>query len=59
MSLYGPQGVKTARVVLELAEEYGVDMPIASEVAAVCSGGGASATDAYRGLLRREVTSER
>jgi glycerol-3-phosphate dehydrogenase (NAD(P)+) len=52
------EGVKAAQVVLELAEEYGVDMPIASEVAGVTTGG-ATAEDAYRGLLRREVTTER
>lgn len=52
------EGVKTARVVLELAAEHGVDMPITAEVAGVCDGG-ATAIDAYRGLLRREVTSER
>ena len=33
------EGVKTSRVVMELAEEYGVDMPIASEVFAVCHEG--------------------
>lgn len=52
------EGVKTARVVLELAEQYGVDMPITEEVAGVCAGA-ADAVAAYRGLLRREVTSER
>jgi glycerol-3-phosphate dehydrogenase (NAD(P)+) len=51
------EGVKTARVVLELADEYGVDMPITAEVAGVCAGG-SDALAAYRGLLRREVTSE-
>jgi glycerol-3-phosphate dehydrogenase (NAD(P)+) len=52
------EGVKTARVVLELADEYGVEMPIAAEVAGVCSGT-ADANDAYRGLLRRGVAHER
>jgi glycerol-3-phosphate dehydrogenase (NAD(P)+) len=51
------EGVKTARVVLELGEQYGVDMPITSQVAQVCAGG-AHANDAYRGLLRREIASE-
>lgn len=46
------EGVKTSKVVVELAESYGVDMPIASEVHAVIHEG-RSATDAYRGLLRR------
>ena len=52
------EGVKTARVVLELADRYGVEMPIAAEVASVC-GGTADANDAYRGLLRRDVAHER
>jgi len=47
------EGVKTSRVVMELAGEYGVEMAIASEVFAVCHEG-ASAQDAYRGLIRRE-----
>jgi glycerol-3-phosphate dehydrogenase (NAD(P)+) len=46
------EGVKTSKVVVELADQYGVDMPIASEVHAVVHGG-RSAEDAYRGLLRR------
>jgi len=45
------EGVKTSRVVMDLASEYGVDMPIASEVFRVCHEGG-SAEAAYRGLLR-------
>jgi len=52
------EGVRTARTVLELSEEYGVDMPIAAEVAAVCHAG-ESAEAAYRGLLRRDTASER
>jgi glycerol-3-phosphate dehydrogenase (NAD(P)+) len=52
------EGVKTAKVVLELADRYGVEMPIAAEVASVC-GGTADANDAYRGLLRRDVAHER
>ncbi len=51
------EGVKTSKVVMELAEEFGVDMPIAEQVHAVCHGG-RSAAEAYRGLLRREHTSE-
>lgn len=46
------EGVKTSKVVIELAEQYGVDMPIAQEVHAVVHGG-RTAVDAYRGLLRR------
>ncbi len=52
------EGVKTAQVVLELAEEYGVEMPITAEVAGVCAGG-ADAYTAYRGLLHRDATAER
>ena len=48
------EGVKTSRVVMELAEEYGVEMPIASEVYAVCHEG-ATAEDAYRGLIRGQL----
>jgi glycerol-3-phosphate dehydrogenase (NAD(P)+) len=47
------EGVKTSKVVMELADEYGVDMPISSEVFGVCHGG-ATAEDAYRGLIRRQ-----
>jgi glycerol-3-phosphate dehydrogenase (NAD(P)+) len=47
------EGVKTSRVVMELAEEYGVEMPIAAEVFSVCHEG-ATAHDAYRGLIRRQ-----
>jgi glycerol-3-phosphate dehydrogenase (NAD(P)+) len=52
------EGVKTARVVLEVADRYGVEMPIAAQVASVCSSE-ADANDAYRGLLRRDVAHER
>ncbi len=48
------EGVKTSRVVMELADEFGVEMPIGSEVFAVCHDG-ATAEDAYRGLIRRQV----
>jgi len=51
------EGVKTSRVVMELAEEYDVEMPIAEEVFNVCHKG-RSAEDAYRGLLRRETSAE-
>jgi glycerol-3-phosphate dehydrogenase (NAD(P)+) len=51
------EGIKTSKVVIELAERYGVDMPIACEVYAVVHQG-RSAADAYRGLLRREIGSE-
>ncbi len=51
------EGVKTAKVVMELGAEYGVDLPIGTEVHAVCHEG-ASAEEAYRGLLRREAGVE-
>jgi len=47
------EGVKTSGVVMELAEEYGVEMPIASEVFSVCHEG-STAEAAYRGLIRRQ-----
>jgi glycerol-3-phosphate dehydrogenase (NAD(P)+) len=46
------EGVKTSKVVVELAERHGVDMPIATEVYGVLHEG-RTAQDAYRGLLRR------
>ena len=49
------EGVKTARVVMEIAEEMGIGMPISQEVHAVCHEG-ATAEDAYRGLLRHDGT---
>ena len=51
------EGVKSVRAVCELAEECGVDMPIAREVDAVVNEG-RSAEDAYRGLRRIAPTSE-
>jgi len=44
------EGVKTAKVVMELAKEHDIAMPMSSEVYAVCHAG-ATATDAYRGLI--------
>jgi glycerol-3-phosphate dehydrogenase (NAD(P)+) len=44
--------------VLEIAEEYGVDMPIATEVVKVVHEG-RPASEAYRGLLKREISLER
>jgi glycerol-3-phosphate dehydrogenase (NAD(P)+) len=46
------EGVKTSKVVMELAHQYDVRMPIAREVHRVVHEG-ASAVDAYRGLLSR------
>ncbi len=51
------EGVKTSQVVVELAAQYGVDMPIAQEVYGVIHEGH-TAADAYRGLLRRSHVSE-
>jgi glycerol-3-phosphate dehydrogenase (NAD(P)+) len=51
------EGVKTSRVVMELAERHGIEMPIAREVyGAVYEG--KTARQAYRGLIRRRPGSE-
>jgi glycerol-3-phosphate dehydrogenase (NAD(P)+) len=51
------EGVKSAKTVLQLGEEYGVEMPIASEVNGVINEG-RTAQDAFRGLLKRAAGSE-
>ncbi|HLF41105.1 MAG TPA: NAD(P)H-dependent glycerol-3-phosphate dehydrogenase [Acidimicrobiia bacterium] len=51
------EGIKTCRVVMELAEEYGVEMPIAAEVDAVVNDG-KPVLEAYRGLARMKPTHE-
>lgn len=51
------EGVKTSKVVMELADEFDVDMPIAREVHGVCHLG-REATDAYAGLLSRRWRGE-
>jgi glycerol-3-phosphate dehydrogenase (NAD(P)+) len=51
------EGIKTSKVAVELAERYGVDMPIAHEVYGVVHEGH-PASEAYRGLLRRAARSE-
>ena len=51
------EGVKTAKVVMELAREYKVDMPISEEVYKVLYEGNTVA-DAFRGLLKLESGSE-
>ena len=51
------EGIKTSRVVMELAEEHGVEMPIAHEVFCVCHEG-RSPREAFRGLLRTAPTTE-
>ncbi len=45
------EGVKTAGLVMELADRYDVEMPIASIIKSVVDGS-ASAAEAYSGLLR-------
>jgi len=51
------EGVKTCRVVMELAGRYGIEMPIAREVyGAVYEG--KSALQAYRGLVRHAPGAE-
>jgi glycerol-3-phosphate dehydrogenase (NAD(P)+) len=51
------EGIKTSRVVMELAERHGVEMPIAREVYHVVNNG-RSAIDAFRGLLQTRPTTE-
>ena len=51
------EGVKTSAVVMEIADEQGVEMPIAEQVHAVVHQG-RSAVQAYAGLLRRGARSE-
>ena len=51
------EGVNAVRVVKELADEYGLDLPIVNEVYAVVVDG-QPASDAYRGLLRRKAGRE-
>ena len=52
------EGVKTAKVVMELANDYNVDMPISHEVYKVLYEGN-TANDAFRGLIRIESGSEK
>lgn len=52
------EGVKSCRTVIELADEHGVEMPIAASVVGVVHGGD-TAFDAYRGLISRKPTHER
>ncbi len=51
------EGVKSAPVVMELAREHGVEMPIATQVYKVLYEGN-TAADAYRGLLGRDHIDE-
>lgn len=51
------EGVKTAKVVMELSKEYGIDMPISREVYKVLYEGN-TVDDAFRGLIRIDIGSE-
>lgn len=51
------EGVKSVPVVVQLAEEVGVEVPIAQEVLKVIRGQ-STAVDAYRGLLGRDMRHE-
>lgn len=51
------EGVKSAQSVVEIARQYGVEVPVAEEVAAVVRGE-RTAQDAYRGLGKVRPTSE-
>ncbi len=51
------EGINSSKIVMELADQYGVEMPIAHEVYKVCHEG-STATRAFRGLLRSESGSE-
>ncbi|MCF6279753.1 MAG: NAD(P)H-dependent glycerol-3-phosphate dehydrogenase [Flavobacteriaceae bacterium] len=51
------EGVKTAKVVMELSKEYGVPMPISEEVYKVLYEGNTVA-DAFRGLINIDIGSE-
>ncbi|TMD99095.1 MAG: NAD(P)H-dependent glycerol-3-phosphate dehydrogenase [Chloroflexi bacterium] len=51
------EGVKTSRVVMEIADELGVEVPIAREVYLVVNEG-RTAEDAFRGLMRSRPTTE-
>ncbi len=52
------EGEKTAKVVMELAKEYTIDMPISKEIYKVLYEGN-TVNDAFRGLLKHEVGSEK
>ena len=51
------EGVKTAKAVIELAEDYNVDMPISREVYKVLYEGN-TVLDAFKGLVKLESGSE-
>lgn len=51
------EGVKTTSVVIELAKQYNIEMPIANEVYNVLYEG-ATVREAFRGLLKYELGAE-
>lgn len=51
------EGVKTAKVVMELAQQYDIKMPIATSVYKVLYEG-STAREAFKGLLRLDIGSE-
>jgi glycerol-3-phosphate dehydrogenase (NAD(P)+) len=51
------EGAKSAPAVMALAEEHGIDMPIARDVYRVVTGE-TNAKGAYRGLLRTAAGAE-
>ncbi|MEE9409203.1 MAG: NAD(P)H-dependent glycerol-3-phosphate dehydrogenase [Polaribacter sp.] len=52
------EGVKTTKVVMELAKEYKIDMPITEEIYKVLYEGN-NVNDAFKGLLQYEIGSEK
>ena len=51
------EGVKTCSVVMDLAKQYNIEMPISQEVYRVVHEGN-NPIDAFRGLLKRRIGSE-
>ena len=51
------EGVKTCSVVVDLAKQYNIEMPISTEVYKVVHEGN-TGIDAFRGLLRHKIGSE-
>lgn len=51
------EGVKSCKVVMQLSQKYGLEMPISYEVYKVLYEG-ANVSEAFRGLLRHDIGSE-
>ncbi len=51
------EGVKTSGVVIQLAEKYDIDVPIATQVYKVIQNE-CTVNDAFRGLIKREIGAE-